>query len=425
MQGLVGDEIKATEKITLHVNDIKKDENAPDTSDEVVQSSGDYRVSFDFGADGANDGNRLRLEKDQSGEATYGTWAVNERGVMSYTPHADIDFDGETAVTESFDVKVTDGRGGSLTQSVSVTIHAALHLSGDKNAREDSPFHAEGTATLHEGLRHIAHDVFIAKFEEGKDDKGQKLTADRTEFDGKYGTLFMQLDGTWRYEVDNEDEDVDALHGRKGEDGHNLTESFTLLYRHAGKEKTISEITLSLVIDGSTDFRLPQDENASEYWDWRYGFNYRSRSEDMTLHGQDEAPEGYDRTIWLLGGRGDDVLLGGAGDDALVGWSGDDVLYGGAGDDVLHGSWGDDVLYGGAGNDRLYGQDGDDIFVLGTADEGRDVVADFSFGTASGYHWYDGTEEGGNDKIRVQTRTGGGDRFGRAEKSRANTLDAR
>ena len=59
------------------------------------------------------------------------------------------------------------------------------------------------------------------------------------------------------------------------------------------------------------------------------------------------------------------------------------------------------IIDGGAGDDVIYGLQGNDSFVLGTADKGSDVVADFSYGTASGRVDWNGSATGGNDRIRV------------------------
>jgi subtilisin-like proprotein convertase family protein len=60
-----------------------------------------------------------------------------------------------------------------------------------------------------------------------------------------------------------------------------------------------------------------------------------------------------------LNGRGArDLLCGGTGNDELIGGAGDDVIHGEGGDDVLRGAAGDDVLVGGPGTDRLYGGPG-------------------------------------------------------------------
>ena len=87
---------------------------------------------------------------------------------------------------------------------------------------------------------------------------------------------------------------------------------------------------------------------------------------------------GHDR---LFGYHGNDRLSGGDGNDQLFGGVDHDHLDGGAGDDTLSGEAGDDVLKGGAGNDTLSGGwGGVDRFVFDRADDGIDVITDFSAG---------------------------------------------
>ena len=74
-----------------------------------------------------------------------------------------------------------------------------------------------------------------------------------------------------------------------------------------------------------------------------------------------------------------DVIKGGAGDDTLRGLSGDDVLQGDAGNDQLFGDAGNDRLIGGAGIDILNGGAGSDTFVLSRG-MNVDVVSGFEDG---------------------------------------------
>lgn len=62
----------------------------------------------------------------------------------------------------------------------------------------------------------------------------------------------------------------------------------------------------------------------------------------------------------VYGGDGADALTGGDGDDAFDGNGGDDTLTGGDGDDRLYGDAGDDAVFGGGGADLLEGGGGND-----------------------------------------------------------------
>ncbi len=61
---------------------------------------------------------------------------------------------------------------------------------------------------------------------------------------------------------------------------------------------------------------------------------------------------------------------------------GDDTIYGGAGDDTIYGQEGNDTIYGGAGNDVLSGGSGADTFVQDAANQGINIIKDFSIDEA-------------------------------------------
>ncbi|MEH1789452.1 MAG: calcium-binding protein [Nostoc sp.] len=82
----------------------------------------------------------------------------------------------------------------------------------------------------------------------------------------------------------------------------------------------------------------------------------------------------------LNGGAGNDYLnaSGSTGNNLLNGGTGNDTLIGGAGNDTLIGDTGNDILTGGNGNDTLYGGDGIDTFAFNSYHEGIDSIYDFN-----------------------------------------------
>ncbi|SEG75008.1 Ig-like domain-containing protein [Bosea lathyri] len=82
----------------------------------------------------------------------------------------------------------------------------------------------------------------------------------------------------------------------------------------------------------------------------------------------------------VTGGNGNDAFDGGAGNDTLKGGAGDDTLWGGAGNDTLEGGSGDDEVFGGIGNDVIKAGSGADLIDAGEGDDvidagsGNDVV---------------------------------------------------
>lgn len=84
------------------------------------------------------------------------------------------------------------------------------------------------------------------------------------------------------------------------------------------------------------------------------------------------------------GNSGANMLNGGAGNDTLNGGAGNDTLFGGAGNDRILGGDGNDRIVGGLGADQLHGGAGRDVFVFADIAEsrvaagGRDTILDFS-----------------------------------------------
>ncbi|BAY21588.1 hypothetical protein NIES2100_13440 [Calothrix sp. NIES-2100] len=71
----------------------------------------------------------------------------------------------------------------------------------------------------------------------------------------------------------------------------------------------------------------------------------------------------------LVGDNGNDTLYGGTGNDTLLGGNGDDTLNGEAGNDRLEGDNGEDSLSGGDGSDTLLGGNGQDLLVGGAGND--------------------------------------------------------
>lgn len=83
------------------------------------------------------------------------------------------------------------------------------------------------------------------------------------------------------------------------------------------------------------------------------------------------------RSMFFVGGDGDDSLIGSSASDVLDGGLGNDVLVGAGGADILIGGGGNDVLIGGDGADFLDGGAGRDLVIAGrtTFDANGDALA--------------------------------------------------
>jgi len=144
---------------------------------------------------------------------------------------------------------------------------------------------------------------------------------------------------------------------------------------------------------GTDQFRytITDGENVSEgvvevevfdpYVGWRQGTSGNDSMAAVLRSENKIYGAGGDDTI--NGGTRDDQLAGGRGNDAIVGLTGNDLLDGGDGNDTLSGGAGNDRFVGGRGDDTNMGGWGADTFVFRRGD-GRDTIADFSPGAASG-----------------------------------------
>lgn len=94
-----------------------------------------------------------------------------------------------------------------------------------------------------------------------------------------------------------------------------------------------------------------------------------TRSNGVTIYDRLGSRAASFQNDYLTGGRRGDVLNGGAGNDSSQGREGNDRLIGGTGHDVLVGGLGRDTLTGGGGRDR---------FVYESAQQGHDLITDFS-----------------------------------------------
>jgi VCBS repeat-containing protein len=221
--------------------------------------------------------------------------------------------DGQ-ALSETFTYATSDGKGGTDTAKLDVTIRGTTDNSAP-TAVDDSAFIKEDELPNRVVGNVLAND---------QDADGDALTVTSTgTFALAHGNLVLNADGSYAYTLDNSDPAVNALG-----DGQALSETFTYATSD-GK--------------GGTD----------------------TAKLDVTIRGTTE-------TV-ITGTESDDQLSGLGGHDFISGGGGNDMLDGGAGDDTLDGGTGNDVMRGGLGNDS-YVLDGSLDTVIENPDEGADTV---------------------------------------------------
>jgi VCBS repeat-containing protein len=220
------------------------------------------------------------------------------------------------------------------------------------------PIATDDSATiLEDSIESVSGNVL------GNDDHtvdGTGITvADPGTYQGQYGVLTINADGSYTYEA-NKDL-LDTLTSNKQDmflytvsDGTNTdTGTLTIAINLAADNRTIKGTTGHDVLIGDAD-----------------------------LIGAEDTIEGSSGNDNISGLAGADKLFGGSGHDAMFGGSGRDELYGESGNDILDAGAGNDLLVGGSGNDFMAGGTDADTFLFAKGN-GYDTIKDFVVGLDS------------------------------------------
>ena len=168
-------------------------------------------------------------------KGAFGAIAVDQTGKWTYTldnQAAQVLKTGETRV-DTFTIQVSDGQGGTATQTVSVTIN------GTDDAAVITP------ATPGSDLGIVKEDTTLStggKLNIVDPDAGQAVFVAQPATAGTYGTFTINTGGTWTYNLTNADPRVQALGV-----GQTLTEKFTV----ASADGTTHTVTVT--IQGTND----------------------------------------------------------------------------------------------------------------------------------------------------------------------------
>ncbi len=172
---------------------------------------------------------------------------------------------------------------------------------------------------------------------------------------GTYGTLTVDLDGNYSYELNKDDEDLKELDA-----GETAFEEFEYTIFDNDGDSDIA--VLKIAVHGITNFVV---DDAREI----------PAAPSIKAAPQPVIPQGLDTILFDTDGDDNNnriVLIdknaasGNGGDDFLQGWTGDDTLNGGEGNDLFQGFLGIDMMIGGNGDDQyMFENLGDKVIEAG------------------------------------------------------------
>ncbi len=310
--------------------------NAPPPIPPIVEKTINQGETATFNLN-LSDGDDDTITYPPQGRTDNGTYEISETGVLKWTPNY-FGFAGD----EEIDIIAHDSRGGTSTTKIKVKIESILTPTKDAigNAEEDISQGAMLGDASH-WLDPAGHFLLVGhrdstdlpaliingeKIEEGEDSMSIVLT---------YGTLVVDRNGYWEYNLDNDNAEVEALDSGD-------TETETITFGFAGGTAN----TLSITIKGKTDYVIPADAEL------RHHVPDDAPVEDYVFRATETTTDILERRSESHTGR--DVFIGTNLSNKFVARENFAVIYGYDGDDLFrsHGDGGG-IFDGGKGLDRL------------------------------------------------------------------------
>ncbi|WP_046977104.1 cadherin-like domain-containing protein [Rhizobium phaseoli] len=285
--------------------------------------------------------------------ADHGALVDNNNGTWTFTP--DANYNGPVSLSYA----VTDGHGGSLPATQSLTLAAV------NDAPTAVVLSNTVTSTPENGGVIKVADIAVTDVDSGNNVLSLS-GSDSASFTILNGALYFNggADFEAKASYDVTVNVNDATVGGTPDASHNF---------HLG---------ITDVLESDSDTSNDHDTDTATATTTNWG---ETNGVDIKVG------NAADNTI--SGGNSGDTLYGQAGNDTLNGNNGADALYGQAGNDILIGSQGLDTLYGGSGNDTLngsaeqddlWGGSGNDTFVFTLAGDSTsgapDTIFDFHHG---------------------------------------------
>ena len=222
------------------------EDGAPNLSYEITANGGSVILTRDDGGTGYGPGTYM-VKKD--GEVL-GKFTLKEDGSYSFTPDEGIAADLPAGDSKGFDLTITvKDDSGQENDSASDTIHITIEGTNEAPEIEDAPsLEVKEDVTLtNEQQLEVSDDRG-----EGSDNLSYSVAAGGATGEGKpmaagqYGTLFIDAQGKYHYQLNNQLKAVQEL----GE-GQSLKDTFTIFVKD--KDGAVVEKTVTVNIEGTND----------------------------------------------------------------------------------------------------------------------------------------------------------------------------
>jgi T1SS-143 domain-containing protein len=189
-----------------------------------------------------------------NGSTQYGTFSIDEDGHYTYTLTKPSNGDN---VEDTFSYTTKDAQGNSTTNTVTITIidDAPVANSDTNSITEDSVPNPVSGNVLTGGVSsgdtadtQGADKANVSGVQAGTVASGEHVAngALNTAVNGEYGTLILRADGSYTYQLNNNNTDVNAL-----KDNQSLQDVFSYTITDGDGDKSTATITIT--INGHTD----------------------------------------------------------------------------------------------------------------------------------------------------------------------------
>ncbi|SPF80392.1 Ig-like domain-containing protein [Pseudoprimorskyibacter insulae] len=382
-----------TATVTINVGNAGGN-NAPVAGDDTVSGNEDADdITFNpLANDTDPDGDTLRVQSVT--QPANGTAQVNADGTVSYTPNPN--FFG----TDTFTYKVTDGKGGEDTGTVTVNVAGVNDDPEADNDADTTPINTaitvnvlandddvdgdtltvasvgtanngtvvnnnDGTVTYTPNNNYTGTDTFTYTVSDGNGGTDTATVTinvgtpardgiiEGTNGDDVIDENYLGDPDTPPDRVDNNDA---ILPGTTGDDDS---------IRGGDGDDTITAGEGSDTVDGGDDNDVIDTGGSNPRIDTDV-FPVPAGQQNLDpLNGNDEDPDPSDDLDSVDGGAGNDIIRTGDDDDTINGGTGNDTIEAGIDDDLVDGGDGDDSITDVQGSDTINGGQGNDTIIAG------------------------------------------------------------